>query len=82
MLQKLIEKLRPWEEALAGLDDPHGDCLLILEDRISRLEGEVERLRGSVAMNDALLPSIRSFIDFLAAEYRRAGSNGSAEPPA
>ncbi len=53
MLQKLIEKFRPWGEALAGLDDPHGDFILQLEDRISRLEGEVQRLRGSAATDAA-----------------------------
>lgn len=49
MLQRLIEKLRPWEEALASLDDPRGEYLLGLEDRIRRLEGEVERLRDAAA---------------------------------
>lgn len=47
MMQKLIEKFRPWAEALAALDDPKGEYLLMLEDRVSRLEGEVERLRHS-----------------------------------
>lgn len=45
MLQKLLEQLRPWAEAIAGLDDLQGECLLVLEQRISRLEGEVEHLR-------------------------------------
>lgn len=45
MLQKLLEQLRPWAEAIAGLDDPRGEYLLRLEQRISRLEGEVEHLR-------------------------------------
>jgi hypothetical protein len=48
MLQRLFEKLRPWAEAVAALDDPHGEYFLMLEDRVSRLEGEVGRLRGSV----------------------------------
>jgi hypothetical protein len=47
MLQRLFQKLRPWAEAVAALDDPHGEYLLMLEDRVSRLEGEVGRLRGS-----------------------------------
>ena len=47
MLQRLLEKLRPWGEALAELDDPRGNYLLRLEDRVQRLEGEVIRLRGS-----------------------------------
>jgi hypothetical protein len=47
MLQRLIEKFRPWAEAVAALDDPHGEYFLMLEDRVSRLEGEVGRLRES-----------------------------------
>ncbi len=49
MLQRLIEKLRPWGEALASLDDPQGEYLLGLENRILRLEGEVESLRDDAA---------------------------------
>lgn len=45
MLQKLLEQLRPWAEAMAELDDPQGEYLLRLEHRISRFEGEVELLR-------------------------------------
>ena len=47
MLQRLLEKLRPWGEALAGLDDPWGDYLVRLEGRVQRLEAEAKRLRGS-----------------------------------
>ena len=42
MLQRLFEKLRPWAEAVAALDDPHGEYLLMLEDRVSRLEARTE----------------------------------------
>jgi hypothetical protein len=45
MLQRLIEKLHPWGEAIAALDDPLGDQLSRLEDRVSRLEGEMQALR-------------------------------------
>ena len=53
MLQRLIEKLRPWEEALASLDDPRGEYLLGLENRIRRLEGEMESLRDAAAGGNA-----------------------------
>ena len=45
MLQRLIEKLRPWGEAIAGLDDPYGDYLARLENRVTRLEGEMAAFR-------------------------------------
>ena len=32
-------------EAIATLDDPFGDQLSGLEDRVSRLEGEIQALR-------------------------------------
>lgn len=41
MLHRLIEKFRPWAEAMAEMDDPRGEHLLMLERRISRLEGKV-----------------------------------------
>lgn len=47
MLEKLKEKLRPWGEALAGLDDPQGEYLAYLENRILRLEERVEQLTRS-----------------------------------
>lgn len=53
MLRRVIEKLRPWGEALASLDDPRGEYLLGLEDRIRRLEGEVESLRDAAARPNA-----------------------------
>lgn len=59
MLQNLFEKIRPWLEAMDGADDPRGDFLLMLEDRVSRLEGEVGRLResGKTDPNAALTPT-------------------------
>jgi len=45
MLQRLLARWRLWEEALAGMDDPRGDYLLNLEERVCRLEGEVAHLR-------------------------------------
>jgi len=47
MLERLFEKVRPWVEAMDGADDPRGEFLLMLETRVSRLEDEVARLRGS-----------------------------------
>ena len=45
MLQRLMAKWRLWEEALAGMDDPRGEYLLNLDERVRRLEAEVEQLR-------------------------------------
>ena len=44
MLQRLLAKWRLWEEALAGMDDPQGEYLLNLDERVRWLEAEVERL--------------------------------------
>ncbi len=51
MLERLIEKVRPWVEAMDGADDPRGEYLLMLEARVSRLEDEVARFRGSDGSN-------------------------------
>jgi hypothetical protein len=53
MLQRLLAKWRLWEEALVGIDDPHGDYLLRLEDRVRRLEGEVDGLRRHLSTDTA-----------------------------
>ena len=45
MLQRLLVRWRIWEQALAGMDDPRGEYLFSLEERMHRLEGEVEHLR-------------------------------------
>lgn len=45
MLQRLLARWRLWEQAFEGMDDPGGDYLLSLEERVRRLEGDVEQLR-------------------------------------
>jgi hypothetical protein len=45
MLQRLMARWRLWEEALAGMDDPQGEYLLNLDERVRRLEAKVEQLR-------------------------------------
>ena len=45
MLQRLLARWRLWEEALAGMDDPQGEYLLNLDERVGRLEAKVEQLR-------------------------------------
>lgn len=37
MLDRLVARLRDWGDALAGIDDPKGEYLLNLEQRIGRL---------------------------------------------
>lgn len=49
MQQRFWEKMRPWMDALAALDDPVGDYLISLEERVRRLEGEVESLRKGLS---------------------------------
>ncbi len=38
MLKKFREKWRLWEQALSGIDDLHGDYMVGLEKRLSRLK--------------------------------------------
>lgn len=47
MFERLMEKVRPWLQAMEGMDDPQGEYLEMLENRVSRLEKEVAHLRGS-----------------------------------
>jgi hypothetical protein len=44
MMERLSAKLRLWGDALAGMDDPLGEYLLNLEERVRRLECELEQL--------------------------------------
>jgi hypothetical protein len=44
MLQELLARWRLWEQALEGMDDPQGEYLLNLEERVRRLECEMEQL--------------------------------------
>lgn len=51
MMRRLSGKWRLWGEALAGMDDPLGEYLLELDERLGRLEGEMERLRNPASAN-------------------------------
>jgi hypothetical protein len=44
MFKRFWQIMNDWAEAL-GMDDPHGDYLFRLEDRVARLEQEIEGLR-------------------------------------
>jgi hypothetical protein len=46
MLQRLLAKWRLWEETLAGMDDPQGEYLLNLDQRVRQLEAQLEQLRS------------------------------------
>jgi hypothetical protein len=46
MFKRFWQRMNDWAEAL-GMDDPHGDYLFRLENRVARLEREVEGLRLS-----------------------------------
>ena len=45
MLQRWLARWHLWKEALAGMDDPQGESLLNLDDRVRRVEAKVEQLR-------------------------------------
>ena len=53
MLQRLLARWRLWEQALAGMDDPRGEHLLSLEERVRRLEGVVVNLRTPLSADAA-----------------------------
>jgi len=44
MFKRFWKSLNDWAEAL-GMDDPHGEYMFRLEDRVLKLEREVEGLR-------------------------------------
>jgi len=44
MFKRFWQSLNDWAEALS-MDDPRGDYMIKLEDRVSKLEREVEGLR-------------------------------------
>ena len=44
MFKRFWQSLNDWAEALS-MDDPRGDYMFRLEDRIARLEREIEGLR-------------------------------------
>ena len=44
MFKRFWQRMNDWAEALS-IDDPHGDYLFRLEDRVAKLESEVEGLR-------------------------------------
>ena len=44
MLKRFWERLNYWAEVL-GMDDPRGDYMFRLEERVARLEREVEDLQ-------------------------------------
>ena len=54
MLQRLLARWRPWAEALAGMDDPQGEFLLYLEERVRRLEGVVMDMRTPLPADAAV----------------------------
>ena len=53
MLQRLLARWWLWGEALAGMDDPQGEYLLSLEERVRRLEGVVVNLRAPLSADAA-----------------------------
>lgn len=53
MTQRLSAKLRLWSDGFAGMDDPQGEYLLSLVERLCRLESEMEQLRRTPSVNSA-----------------------------
>ena len=54
MLERLLARWRVWEQALAGMDDPQGEYLLYLEERVRRLEDVVVNLRTPLPADAAV----------------------------
>lgn len=54
MLQRLLARWRVWEQVLAGMDDPQGEYLLGLEERVRRLEGAVMDMRTPLSADVAV----------------------------
>ncbi len=54
MLQRLLARWRVWEQVLAGMDDPQGEYLLGLEERVRRLEGVVMDMRTPLSADAAV----------------------------
>ena len=48
MLKRFWASLNDWAEGL-GIDDPHGDYMVRLEERVAKLERNVDGLRTSPA---------------------------------
>ena len=57
MLQRLLARWRLWEEALERMDDPRGEYLLNLEERVCRLEREIVDLRAPLAARASAMPA-------------------------
>lgn len=60
LMQRLSRQLHIWGEAMAGLDDPLGDYLSRLDERVRRLEGEVQELRELPSVNVAATGTMSS----------------------
>ena len=52
MFKRFWRSMNEWAEALS-MDDPHGDYLLRLENRVARLEREIEGLQITPRMATA-----------------------------
>jgi hypothetical protein len=61
-MQRLSATLRLWGDALAGMDDPIGEYLVNLEERVHRLECEVEQLRRPPSANAATAETMSSTV--------------------
>ena len=44
MFKRFWQSISKWADALS-MDDPHGDYMFVLEDRVAKLEREVEGLQ-------------------------------------
>ena len=59
MFKRFWQSLSDWAEALA-MDDPRGDYMFRLEDRVAKLEREVEGLRIQARTTRVGSPDLRS----------------------
>ena len=58
-LRQLWTKVARFAKALQGIDDPHGHYMLCLEERMDKLEHDVEHLEGQLGSR-AGLGTVRS----------------------
>ncbi|CUX71860.1 conserved hypothetical protein [Agrobacterium sp. NCPPB 925] len=53
MWNRILAKLKLWSEALLGIDDLQGDQLAGLQQRVRRLEQEMEKVLPPATAGDA-----------------------------
>ena len=61
MFKRFWQSINEWADALS-MDDPRGDCMSSLEDRVAKLEREVECLQIQFQTTPAGSPDHRAHL--------------------